>query len=218
MTISTTTSRWAYTGNGVTVAFSYTNRIFAASDLQVYVAAVLKTLGIDYTVSGVGAAGGGSVTFTSAPANGAAVSIVRAVPATQAIDFLANETLRADTLELGLDKLTVLAQQIATQLARGLFLGASDPTGTFAALPAKSALAGKVLGFDGSGEPVATTPGGAHTHGAADRLLGGEGVADVHAERQQDLRAVLVRLRRLQRGGLPLQNPLSQQDGRRRPR
>lgn len=54
MTVSNTTSRWAYTGDGATTAFAYGNLIFAATDLKVYVAGVLKTLSTHYTVSGVG--------------------------------------------------------------------------------------------------------------------------------------------------------------------
>jgi hypothetical protein len=40
MTVSNTTSRWAYTGDGATTAFAYGNLIFAATDLKVYVAGV----------------------------------------------------------------------------------------------------------------------------------------------------------------------------------
>ena len=74
MTISTTTNRWSYAGNGVTTVFAYTNKIFAATDLKIYLDGVLQVSG--YAVSGVGVVSGGSVTFTPAPANGVAVTIV----------------------------------------------------------------------------------------------------------------------------------------------
>lgn len=53
--------------------------------------------------------------------------IVRDVPATQAIDYLANDAFPAETHEKGLDKLTVLAQQLATKLARALHAYGSRP-------------------------------------------------------------------------------------------
>ena len=65
MTVSTTTSKVSYTGNGSTSAFAYTYKIFADAELKVYVGGVLKTLTTHYTVSGAGGASGGNVTFTA---------------------------------------------------------------------------------------------------------------------------------------------------------
>jgi hypothetical protein len=125
MTITNTASRWAYPGNGVTTAFAYTNLIFAASDLKVYLDGVLQTTG--YTVSNVGVVTGGNVTFSIPPANHASVVIVRDVPATQDIDYLANDPFPAATHEKGLDKLTILAQQLAARLPRTLQLADGRP-------------------------------------------------------------------------------------------
>ena len=58
MTISSTNSRWAYTGDGIVVGFAYDNRIFADTDLEVYVDGALQTLTTHYSVSGVGDTGG----------------------------------------------------------------------------------------------------------------------------------------------------------------
>ena len=45
MTISSTTNRWAYTGDAVSTAFAYTNKILAAADLRVLVDGVVQKIG-----------------------------------------------------------------------------------------------------------------------------------------------------------------------------
>ncbi len=67
MTISTTTNRIVYTGNGSTKIFAYTFKIFKDSELEVQVDGVIQTITTHYTVSGAGDAGGGNVTFVTAP-------------------------------------------------------------------------------------------------------------------------------------------------------
>lgn len=73
MTVQSTTQRNDYTGNGSTSAYSYVFRITEAQDLLVTVAdtstpPVEHTLVIntDYTISGVGASAGGTVTLVNA--------------------------------------------------------------------------------------------------------------------------------------------------------
>ena len=85
MTVSSTTVKNSYSGNGSTV-FAYTFKIFADSDLQVIIRSstgteTTKTITTHYTVSGAGDASGGNVTFTSGntPASGETVVIRRAV-------------------------------------------------------------------------------------------------------------------------------------------
>ena len=67
MTISTTANRQDFTGNNCTKAFAFTYKILAQTDLEVYVSNCQKVITTDYTVSGVGAATGGTVTFVTAP-------------------------------------------------------------------------------------------------------------------------------------------------------
>jgi len=68
MTIATTHSRMDYTGTGATDNYSYTFKIFSASDLLVTQqddagVETTLTLNTDYTVSGVGDTSGGSITL-----------------------------------------------------------------------------------------------------------------------------------------------------------
>lgn len=157
MTVVSTTSRWTYNGDSSTTAFPYDNLIFASSDLQVFVDDALQTLNTDYTVSGVGDNGGGSVTFTSAPASGTAnVLIVRDVPSTQETDLPEGGPFPSESVEDALDKLTVLVQQLDDLLSnKALALDALDPATSIGRLPLKSTLGNMFLAFDADGNPVA---------------------------------------------------------------
>ena len=72
MTISSTTNRVSYAGNGVTTAFAFGYKFLVNADLKVYQAGTLKTITTHYTVAGAGDDAGGTVTFLAAPANGRA--------------------------------------------------------------------------------------------------------------------------------------------------
>lgn len=160
MTVSSTTNRWAYAGNGVTTAFAYANRVFAETDLKVYVADVLQNLGSDYTLSGVGEPAGGNVLFAAAPASGAAVVLVRDVPATQGLDLAALGSFPAEENEKALDRLTVLVQQLIDASLRSLRQPPAD-VAAIAALPARDTRKGKILGFNAAtGDPEAATVSG----------------------------------------------------------
>lgn len=72
MSLSSTTSRNDYTGNGSVNAYSYTFKIFAATDIAAWVSDTstppIQTklvLGVDYTITGVKAVGGGTLTLVS---------------------------------------------------------------------------------------------------------------------------------------------------------
>lgn len=120
MTLSSTTYRNEYTGDGVLATFPYTFRILDESHLAVYVDGVLKTLTTDYSVTGVDAAGGGNVVFETAsiPGSGLAVAIVRAVPQTQVTDYINGDPLDEETMETDFDKMVMLVQQLQELLDR----------------------------------------------------------------------------------------------------
>ncbi len=76
MTVSTTNTRNSYSGNGSTTVFAYTFKIFDDDDITVIIRTdstgveTTKTKTTHYTVSGVGSASGGDITFGSAPNDG----------------------------------------------------------------------------------------------------------------------------------------------------
>ena len=163
MTISTTTNKISFTGNNSTTVFAYNFKILADADLQVYEAGVLKSLSTHYTVSGAGDAGGGNVTFGSAPASSASVVIVRNMVQTQQVDYVANDPFPAETHEGALDRLTLIAQDVSKDV-EGAFRFADTVTDAGAITVDKSAAdrANKLLAFDASGGLSATQEIGAY--------------------------------------------------------
>lgn len=156
MTVSSTVSRNDYLGNGVTKVFAYSFKILAASDLRVVLTdtdgvETVQTLNADYTVSGVLADAGGSVTFTIAPSgNGldgtsTQVTIRRVVPLTQGTDLRNQGVFAAEVVERALDRLTMIAQQLDEVSDRTLTLSESS-SGVSAVLPAPEA--GMLLGWN----------------------------------------------------------------------
>ncbi|MDI3625207.1 phage tail fiber protein [Pseudomonas aeruginosa] len=124
MTVSTPDSEIEYEGNGVTTAFPVPFKFPANNDLvvtKVYngVSNVL-IIGTDYSVVGAGASGGGAVIITVAPENGSTVNISRSLEAVQDIDLRNQGRYFAETIESGLDYLTMLCQQNVAGLSRAL--------------------------------------------------------------------------------------------------
>ena len=116
------------TANGVSVAFPYTFLIVEESQLAVYLDGVLQASG--YTVSGVGVAGGGNVTFTTAPANGVVVERIRETALTRTTDYPPNGDLLESTLDADFDKTWQAMQEINEHVERAIKLplgSTSDP-------------------------------------------------------------------------------------------
>ena len=70
MTIGSGVPYNAHTGNGITTTFAYGFTLLDADDLVVTVNGVATTA---FTITGLGVAAGGTVIFSAAPANGAAI-------------------------------------------------------------------------------------------------------------------------------------------------
>ena len=160
MTVASQTSRKTFTGDDVTVAFATTPIVFfAETDLLVYLittatgAAELQTLTTDYTVAG-GDGAVGTVTMLTAPASTQTLLIRRSLPITQASDFVQNDASDAEVLEEGLDRLTMIAQQLAAgEVSGGYGLripSLETPTDALTTLPFDRA--STVLGFNASKE------------------------------------------------------------------
>ncbi len=120
MTVSSTINAISYTGNSILTTFAYPYKIFADTDLQVYVNGILKTLTTDYTVTGAGNVGGGNVVFGAAPA-AAPITIKRVVATTQLTDYVAGDSFPAETHEAALDRLTMICQQLQNQMTAAAF-------------------------------------------------------------------------------------------------
>ena len=159
MTVSSTTVKNSYSGNGSTTQFAYAFKIFADSDLEVIIRSAtgtetVKTLTTHYTVAGAGDASGGSITFTSGntPTNTQTVVIRREVPQTQAIDYIANDPFPAESHEEGLDRATMTIQQLQEEVNRSIKLSATNTMNSTEFTVGATDRANKILAFDSSGE------------------------------------------------------------------
>jgi chemotaxis protein histidine kinase CheA len=159
MTVSTTIIKSSHNGNGSTTTFAYNFKIFADTDLVVIIRSAAgtettKTLTTHYTVAGAGDASGGSITFTSGniPASGETVVIRRNVPQTQAIDYIANDPFPAETNEEGLDRTTMIAQQVSEATDRSIKLSRTNTMTSTEFTVGATERANKILAFDSAGE------------------------------------------------------------------
>jgi len=125
MSVAQTATRIAKTaGNGVTTAFDFAFKIFAATDLTCFKisAAGVYTLGVlnvDYTVAFNTDAETGTVTWTVAPVtNGFSVIIGDVIPQTQATAFPREGITPAASIKNAYDKLTLLVQQLTERVSR----------------------------------------------------------------------------------------------------
>ena len=93
MTVSSTTNKNTYSGDGSTTIFPYTFKILDQGHVLVQVKTnssgtiTTKTITTHYTVSGVDTESGGNITFLTAPASGETVIILRNVTALQETDY-----------------------------------------------------------------------------------------------------------------------------------
>jgi hypothetical protein len=165
MTVSSSTAKVSYSGNGSTQAFAVPFYFLANSQLLVVLRSsagieTTQVLGTNYTVTGAGVLTGGTVTMTVAPPSGTALVISRNVPLTQETDLQPNDRLPAETLEQSIDKLTMIAQQLDEVNDRTLKFPSTDSSSISPLLPVSSTRAGKFLKFDTTGAPtVEVVPG-----------------------------------------------------------
>ena len=162
MTVSSTNTRNSYSGNGSTTVFAYTFKIFDDDDITVIIrtdstgAETTKTKTTHYSVSGVGSASGGNITFGSAPASGETVVLLRTTARTQLTDYVANDPFPAATHEDALDKLTFLVQELEEEVGRAIKLSKTNEIATAEFTVGASDRANKILSFDASGDLTVT--------------------------------------------------------------
>jgi hypothetical protein len=163
MTISSTTNRVSFAGNGSTTAFSFPYYFLASADLVVISkddttgVETVKTLTTHYTVTGAGVGAGGTVTMLSAPASGTTLIIYRDPSPTQTLDLVENDNLPAESLERAIDKGAMVDQRLKDRIDRSVTLSEGF-TDTFdPKLPAdlSSDGAGKVLMINDDGDGFA---------------------------------------------------------------
>jgi hypothetical protein len=161
MTVSTTSISKSTSGNGSATSFPYDYKILEASDLQVIIrsatgAETIKATST-YTVTGVGA-DSGTIVFNNSniPASGETVVVTRNVLQTQAIDYIANDPFPAETHEEGLDRATMVIQQVSGDADRSIKISKTNTMTSTEFTTSAADRANKVLSFDSSGELAVT--------------------------------------------------------------
>ena len=157
MTISTTTIKDSFSGNGSTTEFTYTFKIADEDHIQVIIrdsdgVETVKTITTHYTVAGVGGASGGTVTMSSAPATGETLVLRRSTTQTQGLDLIENDPMPADNLETAFDKNLSISQELQEQLDRSFKISRTSTITTAEILDSADDRASKTLGFDSSGD------------------------------------------------------------------
>ena len=162
MTISTTTIKNSYSGNGSTSAFTYSFKITDDDHIEVIIRSstgteTVKSKGTHYTVSGVGSSSG-TVTFTSGniPASGETVLLRRSTPQTQGMDLIENDPMSAETIETAHDKSISITQELQEQIDRSLKLSRTNTMTSTEFTVGATDRANKILAFDSSGEIAVT--------------------------------------------------------------
>lgn len=150
MTISNEVNKVSYVGDAAETDFDFTFKAFAVGDIKVYVDDVLQSSGFS-TVLETPPTDGGTVTFTTAPAVDAAVTIVRELDATQEADYPTGGKFPSETHETQLDRQVMLIQQINEALGRAITAPVSS---ALTSLVIEAIEAGKLLQFNGTGDGI----------------------------------------------------------------
>src|SRR5574340_610881 len=162
MTVSTTTSSVTLGGNGSTTVFPFAFIIPVIGDEKIAYTDANGNQTVlapnQYTVSGFGNPAGGTVTYPlsgSPIASGTSLTISRILPLTQGVSLTNQGPYLPAAVEGALDNLTMIAQQLQSQIGRVVTAPLSDPNGLNYTLPPVASRANEFLGFDGSGNVVA---------------------------------------------------------------
>lgn len=166
-TISSTTTRQLFNGDGSTttfaIPFSMTN--VSSSEVRVVKRAsngteTLQTNPTHYTISG------SNVVFGTAPASTEKVLIRRVKANTQTYDFIPGGTIPANTLEGVLDKLAMQVQGTNERIDRAILL---PETSTSSLIPMAEPSPNMLLGWNSAGDSVINI---AQSDVAAENILG----------------------------------------------
>ncbi len=159
MTITAEQNLVEYTGNGVTTVFAAPWRYLDADDLKVIKRTIatgvdaLQTRISDYTVSGVGDATGGNVTFLVAPVATEKVVIYGDPPLKQETDYTTADSFPAASHETALDVLTNQEKATRSRVERAIRIPFGDGI-LDTELGSAIARASKFLSFDAAGVPI----------------------------------------------------------------
>ena len=147
-----------YNADGVMTSYTYSFPVFASEDLAVYLDGARQTYG--FTINGAGDTEGGTVVFDTAPSEGIIITLARELPIERVSDYIEGGDFSAASINSELDYIIASLQQVNRE--NDLMLRYSDhETPGEVELPSKATRAGKALGFNGDGHPIAVSLEGA---------------------------------------------------------
>ena len=158
MTVTALVTRNDITATASQTSFTYTFRVLAATDMDVYQNGVLLSSG--YTVNNVGTVTGGTVVLDSGASAGQIVSLVLNMPLDRTTNYQNSGDFLAADVNEDFDKIYIGAVQNENSLDRSISLQEVEPTVSMS-LPLKADRVGKYLYFNastGSPEAGAVTP------------------------------------------------------------
>lgn len=166
MTVSNQNSYISYTGNGSTSAYAWPFKLYAGGDLKVYTVvtatgvASLQTSGgggtYDYTVAYNAVTEAWTVTLNNNLPNTHKLYLTRVMDLEQTVDYIEGDAFPATAHEDALDKIVLTQQQQQEQINRAFKLDQVNTGTTVDIATIVSERSGKVLGFDPSGNLIAT--------------------------------------------------------------
>ena len=171
MTVTTSSNKVQWTGNGATYVFTYSFYIPITATVELIhtTAAGVQTVvaGGAFSIT-TGGPTGGSLTYPlTGPAipAGDTLTLVRIIPFTQPESLSNQGGLWPSAIEQGgLDNLELQIQQVNENVGRALQFNIADSAALSPVLPPASARAGLALIFDSFGNATAELPG-KHVHG-----------------------------------------------------
>ena len=156
MTVSALITRNDITATSGQTSFTYTFRVLAATDMDVYQGGVLLASG--YTVNDIGVNTGGTVVLDVGATTGQIVSLVLAMPLDRTTDYQNSGDFLAGDVNGDFDKIYIGAIQNENFIDRGLRLQNVEPptAGVDMTIPLKADRLNKFLAFDSvTGGPIA---------------------------------------------------------------
>ena len=147
MTISIAPARNEYTANAAQTIFNYTFKIFANTDLNVYItpsdqdANDSTDLTTAYTVTGLGDEDGGTIILSAGTNLNDLVTIVSNVPSSRATDYQNNGDFRPDTVNDDFDRVVSIVKKVEDVTNRTLVSAQSQQGSKPLSLPSPLAQA-----------------------------------------------------------------------------
>jgi len=166
MTLTATTNKVAYAGNGSTTSFAVTFIYWDDTDVRVIMSndttgvETVWTSGTQYNLSG-GSGATGTLTIDVSPtdytpATGETLTIKSNLPDTQSTSLPLGGSLPSTSIEERLDKSVRLSQQLAEELTRAIQFSESSPATSTLITETATQRADKLLAFNASGNLTVT--------------------------------------------------------------